>query len=531
MTIIRGKFNAIDTYCRVVMIDHCGKAAFMKFIVKVSPEITIKSRAVRIQFIQRLCGNIRKVFAVRDLSADVIKRWDMVEIVVDKKFEETDAALDIRGQAIAQALKEIPGIAHFFQASEFSLNDDSGTPALEQIGEAVGKLMTDKLGERSFAVRCKRHGEHDFRSSDVERYVGGVILAANKDSRVRLKQPDVTVSIEVKRERYFVSTQKVSGLGGYPIGSVGQVLSLISGGYDSCVASYQCIQRGMQVHYLFFNLGGLAHEVGVKQAAHYLWQRYGASHRVAFVNVPFEGVVQAILENVNNAYMGVVLKRLMMRAASQIAEEMKIPALVTGESMAQVSSQTIINLSLIDKATDHLVLRPLVASDKTQIIAQAVAVGVDQYAEHMPEYCAVISDKPTTAAKPELLLHEEEKIDAAVLSNAIAQRKVSGVDQVYEHSALLDNVVQVAVPKAGQVIIDIRNDDEIERRPLELIHNKTLAVPAYKINHTFATLDQEKSYLLYCERGVISKLHVAHLLAEGFNNVSVYCPGSSQGKV
>jgi len=500
----------------------------MKFVVKVAPEITIKSRAVRMQFIQRLAGNIRRVLKIRALSADVIKRWDMIELVIDRQFEESDQALALRCDAIAKVLKETPGIAHFIQADEFALEDSdkSTLSAVEQVSQAVESLMQQRIGKRSFAVRCKRHGDHDFSSNDIERHAGGAVLRGNPEATVKLKNPDVTVIIEIKRKRFFIGTEKVSGMGGYPLGNVGQVISLISGGYDSCVASYQCIQRGMQTHYLFFNLGGLAHEVGVKQAAHYLWQRYGASHRVAFINVPFEGIVQEILEKVNNAYMGVVLKRMMMRVACEIADAMSINAIVTGESVAQVSSQTLPNLALIEEACSKLVLRPLVASDKTAIIEQAVKIGVDQYAEHMPEYCAVISNKPTTAAKKELLEHEEAKIDPQVIAQAISDKKISAIDEVYEHSQLINQVTQVAVPQSGDIIVDIRKDDEIERKPLALINNQVIEIPAYKVNHQFSSLDKDKNYLLYCERGVISKLHAAHLIAEGTHSVAVYQPKS-----
>ena len=500
----------------------------MKFVVKVSPEITIKSRAVRIQFIQRLCANLRKVMAEREVKADVVKRWDMIEVVLARQEKETDEGFANRGQAMASILEETPGIAHFFKATEYPLAEQLEKSQLDQIIEATYELMRDAVGSRSFVVRCKRHGDHDFSSHDVERGAGGAVLEGNPESYVKLKNPDLTVTIQVKHKRFFISTEKIDGLGGYPIGTVGQALSLISGGYDSCVASYRCIQRGMQTHYLFFNLGGLAHEVGVKQAAHYLWRRYGSSHRVAFINVNFETVVQAILENVTNAYMGVVLKRMMTKAACQIAAEMQIPAIVTGESIAQVSSQTLPNLSIIDSIADRLVLRPLITCDKSEIVAQSIKIGVEQYAAHMPEYCAVISDKPTTAAKPEILEHEESKIDPEILSNAIKERQISGIDQVYQHSELLNDVVQVAVPEAGQTIIDLRRIDEIERKPLVLLHNPTLPIPAYKINHEFARLDQSQSYLLYCDRGVISKLHVAHLLAEGFKNIAVYQPKNAK---
>ena len=151
------------------------------------------------------------------------------------------------------------------------------------------------------------------------------------------------------------------------------------------------IRRGSRVHYCFFNLGGAAHEIGVKQMAYHIWQRYSASHKVRFIAINFEGVVGEILEKVDNGQMGVVLKRMMVRAASKVAQRFNIEAIVTGEALGQVSSQTLTNLRLIDEAADALVLRPLITHDKEQIIAMAKEIGTDDIAKSMPEFCGVIS--------------------------------------------------------------------------------------------------------------------------------------------
>ena len=147
------------------------------------------------------------------------------------------------------------------------------------------------------------------------------------------------------------------------------------------------MRRGCKTHFLFFNLGGYAHEIGVKQVALQLWRRYGSSARVKFVTVPFEEVVGEILQNIDHSHMGAVLKRMMMRAADKVADRMDIPALVTGESIAQVSSQTLPNLRLIDAAAEHLVLRPLITMDKPEIIDLTRKIGAFELASAMPEFC------------------------------------------------------------------------------------------------------------------------------------------------
>ena len=126
--------------------------------------------------------------------------------------------------------------------------------------------------------------------------------------------------------------------------------------------------------------------------------------------------------------MGVILKRMMLRVADQVAEELEIDALVTGEAVAQVSSQTVRNLAVIDSVVERLVMRPLVASDKEDIVRMASEIGTEEFAASMPEYCGVISVKPTTRARPERVAEEEGKFDMAVLERAFNNRRQTRIN-------------------------------------------------------------------------------------------------------
>ena len=298
----------------------------------------------------------------------------------------------------------------------------------------------------------------------------------------------------------------------------------MSGGFDSTVAAYQIMRRGLMSHFCFFNLGGRAHELGVMEVAHFLWQKYGRSQRVLFISVPFEEVLGEILGKVDNSYMGVTLKRMMLRAASRLAERLQIDALVTGEAISQVSSQTLPNLSVIDSVTDKLVLRPLIASHKQDIIDTAEAIGTAEFARHMPEYCGVISVNPTTKAKPNRVVYEEEQFDMAVLDRALERARLIAIDRVIEELGQDVQVEEVAEALPGHVVIDIRHPDQVEDEPLELAGIDVQAMPFYAINNRFKELDASRQYLLYCDRGVMSRLHAHHLLSEGHANVRVYRP-------
>jgi len=269
---------------------------------------------------------------------------------------------------------------------------------------------------------------------------------------------------------------------------------------------------------------GRAHELGVMEVAHFIWKKYGSSQRVLFVSVPFEEVLGEILGKVDNSHMGVVLKRMMLRAASRIADQLQIDALVTGEAISQVSSQTLPNLSIIDCVTEKLVLRPLIASHKQDIIDLAEQIGTADFAKHMPEYCGVISVNPKTHAKRHRVEHEEKEFDMAILERALENAKLVPIDRVIDELGQDIKIEEVSEALAGQIVIDIRHPDAAEDEPLEIAGIDVQTLPFYALNARFKELDNSRQYLLYCDKGVMSRLHAHHLLSEGHANVRVYRP-------
>jgi thiamine biosynthesis protein ThiI len=374
----------------------------------------------------------------------------------------------------------------------------------------------DEIAGKTFCVRVKRSGNHDFNSIDVERYVGGGLNQHAEALGVKLKNPDVTVNLEIDQDKLYMVERRIPGLGGFPMATQEDVLSLISGGFDSGVSSFQFIKKGARTHYCFFNLGGSQHEIGVKQVAHHLWKKYGESHKVRFVSVPFEPVVEEILERIDNGQMGVVLKRMMMRVATRIADKYGIQALVTGESLGQVSSQTLTNLNVIDRCTDLLILRPLIAMDKQDIINQSRVIGTEDFAKSIPEYCGVISKKPTVKAVLSKIEAEELKF-----SEDLIDRVVAAAVEIDIRDIEAETVKDVA---SGEIIIDVRAPEEEEKTPLSIDNVLIKAIPFFKLATQFADLDMSKTYLLYCDRGVMSKLQALYLVEQGYSNVKVYRP-------
>ncbi|MFZ7156066.1 tRNA uracil 4-sulfurtransferase ThiI [Avibacterium avium] len=480
----------------------------MKFIIKLFPEIMIKSESVRKRFIKILTGNIRNILNKYDDTVAVVKHWDYIE-VRSKNAENRALLIELLGR--------IPGIHHFLEVEEKPFNN------VQDIFQQTLQDVAHLLENKTFCVRVKRKGKHDFSSLDVERYVGGGLNQHIASAKVKLSKPDVTVRIDIEDDKMMLVKARHTGLGGYPIGTQEDVLSLISGGFDSGVSSYMLIRRGSRVHYCFFNLGGAAHEIGVKQMAYHIWNRFSGSHKVRFVAINFEPVVAEILEKIDNGQMGVVLKRMMVRAASKVAERFGIQAIVTGEALGQVSSQTLTNLRLIDEAADALVLRPLITHDKEQIIAMAKEIGTDDIAKSMPEFCGVISKNPTVKAVREKILSEENHFDFSVLESAVQNAQYLDIRQIAEQTEKeVVEVDTISVLGENDIVIDIRSPEETDENPLELAGQEVRLIPFYKLSTLFPDLDQSKNYVLYCERGVMSKLQALYLKENGFGNVSVF---------
>ncbi|HET8816570.1 MAG TPA: tRNA uracil 4-sulfurtransferase ThiI [Pseudidiomarina sp.] len=490
----------------------------MKFIIRLHAEITIKSKGVRKRYGKVLVNNLKSILRQQQLPVTVKWCWDRIELVIAKdalQGQEQESVMEAR---VLELLRDVPGIAWFSQSYEQPLSD------LAAIAELTVATWGADITDRSFAVRVNRKGEHHFSSQDVAKLVGSKLLTAAPSARVNLTQPEVEVRIEIDRDTVRVFGHKLTGLGGFPLPTQETVVSLLSGGFDSSVASFQLLRRGARTHFCFFNLGGAQHETGVRQTAHYLWQRYASSHPLKFVSIDFAPIVEEIIEHVDTGLMGVVLKRQMLRAAEIVADRLNVSALVTGEALGQVSSQTLSNLSVIDEATNKLVLRPLITMDKQEIINIAQQIGTADLARSMPEYCGVISVKPNVKAATQAVLEAEAKLDVRFIERQVLAANVVEVSSLGEQLASQVQAVNTvdSVP-ANAEVIDIRSADQQEVKPLNEhevgapVHH----IPFFKLARRFAELDRQKTYLLYCEQGVMSQLQALYLQEQGYSNVAV----------
>jgi thiamine biosynthesis protein ThiI len=258
-------------------------------------------------------------------------------------------------------------VANFSQA--ISLPRDIETLAAAAVAAARARRF------ESFRIACKRADKsYPLTSPEVCRQVGAAVVAATGGT-VNLETPDLTIEIEVLGREALLSTGRVAGPGGLPVGSSGHVVALLSGGIDSPVAAARLMRRGCRVTFVHFHgapyLDGASSAKARELAALLSRQQFRSELHL----VPFGALQREIVVQTPRPHRVVLYRRAMIRIAEAIARRLGAEALVTGDSLGQVASQTLQNLVAIDAAASMPVLRPLIGTDKNEIIAEAQALG------------------------------------------------------------------------------------------------------------------------------------------------------------
>jgi tRNA uracil 4-sulfurtransferase len=458
------------------------------FLVRVAAEVATKSRRTRKRFQQQLVRNLKEALTADGIAATVHDRWNRI-------FVET---ADPSPHAVAR-------LATVFGVASISAADARGPASLNDIVRLGHELYAARVRGRRFAVRARVDGNPGFSAHDIEVELGA---ALNPHAEVDLEEPDVTVFVEVwDREAYFFC-DRVKAQGGLPLGVQGKGVCLISGGFDSAVAAWLLLKRGVALDYVFCNLGGEAYERSVVGVAKVLADEWSWGDRPTLHVVDFAPLLAALKESVTPRYSQVVLKRLMYRVAEAVAGEVSARAIVTGESLGQVSSQTLDNLRAIDEVTALPVFRPLIGLDKQEIIQRAERIGTAVLSAHVREYCAITEGRPVTRARPEAARDEETRVDpdGAILAAAVAGRK--RIDLRALASADLVQPYLFATEIADGVrVVDCRDASQFAAWH----YPGATWREAGDLASQFKDLDKTGRYVLYCAHGIHSAV-VAELM-------------------
>lgn len=357
-------------------------------------EIGIKSPKVRGKFERKLIENIKTV-----IDGDVKLKQGRIFIYPQ----------DL-GEAV-EYLQRIPGIVSYSPASVTKTDHDSIKELIElYINELVDKGVFSS--EDSFAIRCRRVGEHDFTSQEMAAYCGSVVYGIT-ESKVDLSNPDFELFVEVRGDKTYIFHQKIQGLGGLPLGTQGKVISLISSGIDSPVATFLMIKRGCSVTLLNFNT--YPYSSGSNDKILKIYQKlkeYSAGAKLTLYQVDYGDYLHKCIDEAPDRMTCVLCKSGMYKIAERLAKNENALAIVDGSSLGQVASQTLPNILATRYSTLMPVLSPLIGLDKVEIENIAKKIGTYDISILPDSGCSAVPRHPETHAELSQVLEALDNIGA-----------------------------------------------------------------------------------------------------------------------
>ncbi len=339
-------------------------------------------------------------------------------IYVEPKGEVYDS------DAAFNSLKRVFGLSTVCRAAKTEKNIDK---IIETVKAYIPPLLE---GKKTFRADAKRADKRfPLKSPEISALVGGAVLEAlGGKIKVAMTGHDATVTVEIREEYAYVHANPDRGAGGMPIGSAGRAMLLLSGGIDSPVAGYMMAKRGAKieaVHFESFPYTSEAAKEKVLELAN-LMEDYCGSIRVTCVSVT--EIQERLRDTVDEEYFTILLRRVMMRLAARVAKARYCDALITGESLGQVASQTMLAMNVTDPAADMLVFRPCIGLDKDEIIAIARKINTFETSILPYEDCCTVFTPKHPKTRPELskVLAQEARADLAELEDQ-AFNKAMGI--------------------------------------------------------------------------------------------------------
>jgi thiamine biosynthesis protein ThiI len=283
------------------------------------------------------------------------------------------------------------------------------------IDELRARILESLNGARfeSFRIETQR-GDKTFplNSPEINRQLGAAVKQQS-GARVDLSNPELTVTVEILPHDAFFGFEKISGAGGLPVGASGRLVALISGGIDSPVAAYRMMKRGCRLIFVHFHSAPYLDKTSQEKVRQLITLLTRHQFLSRLYLVPFGEIQRQIVTAVNRPLRVVLYRRMMLRIAEAIARKEKAKALVTGESLGQVASQTLENISVIQQAATLPILRPLVGMDKQEIIDQARRMGTFDISSIPDQDCCqlFVPKHPATKARFDEVEEAESRLE------------------------------------------------------------------------------------------------------------------------
>lgn len=341
----------------------------------------------RSSFIGRLRDNIHHTFS--DLGKLQIKAER------DRMFINSDSEEDM--QKVIARLPKVFGIQSFSPVTETELSLEAMQKAAVVL---VGKM---EIQGKSFKVSVRRANKNfALQKPEILHGIGSTVLRAYPELSVQMKNPDIELKVEIRDKAAYMTAEVIKGAGGLPIGAGGKALLMLSGGLDSPVAGYHMLKRGVRLELIHFFSPPFTNERAKEKVLDLAEKLSGFGSSVNLHIIPFTKLQQEVHKQVPDNITMTSTRRMMMRVADKVLEATDSKAIITGESLGQVASQTLESLYAINAVTSTPVLRPLISSDKLEIIETAMQIGTHDISIRPYEDCCTIFTPANPKTKPKL---------------------------------------------------------------------------------------------------------------------------------
>ena len=371
-------------------------------------EIVLKG-ANRAYFEDMLCKELRKR-AKKCGEFEISRAQSTVYVEPLDEFSDMDAMLD--------EAKKVFGIVSIARAYVCE-------KSLEGISEVAREHIAPEIrGYRTFKVEAKRSDKRfPLDSMDLSREIGGVILSTLPRMRVNVQNPDVVVKVEVREEHAYIHAGQFKGAGGMPVGTNGKGLLLLSGGIDSPVAGYMLAKRGVKIEALYFESFPYTSELA-REKVFSLAKKVSAYAGSMVVHVvSLTEIQETLVKSCDEDYFTLLLRRFMMRIACKVAESCECRALITGESLGQVASQTMEALNVTNSVATMPVFRPLIGMDKEEIVQISRKIDTFDISIQPYEDCCTVFTPKHPRTRPEL--HKVEAQEEGLDIDGLVERALA----------------------------------------------------------------------------------------------------------
>ena len=322
---------------------------------------------------------------------------------------------------VLDSLEKVFGIQSFSPAIQLERDFD----LLKDAAVKLVKAEIAKNGVHTFKVATSR-SDHNYSmdTNDVNQALGGFLAKKFPELKVQMKKPDLTIRVKVREQDFLVSSEWINGAGGLPVGTSANAVLMLSGGIDSPVAGYLAMKRGIRITAVHFASPPYTSPQALNKAKDLTEKLTKFGGWINFVEVPFTETQEAIKEHVNPAYLMTITRRMMMRISDELRKQYNDLAIINGESIGQVASQTLESMFAINEVTSTPIIRPVVAMDKLEIIDISQKIDTFDLSIQPFEDCCTVFAPPSPKIKPKLddIAYYEAKLDI----EGLVQRAVEG---------------------------------------------------------------------------------------------------------